>query len=195
MIEDTSFMSLFSVKIVLTELGVTKYEQVIGMVFGFISLLNEEPSLHLYYEEMREIHHTEFRFQHKNNGPEYAINLLTNRFSSSSISYPSDSLILLIFSSWLLAFSLRMLLPISALIQSFSRSMWMRQNLCMTWNMVDCRNDVRDEETNWILVDMIPPAQSPLLHVPAPNRFVCSQFGMLHGENQDPSLVWLRICW
>ena len=75
MIEDTSFMSLFSVKIVLTELGVTKYEQVIGMVFGFISLLKEEPSLHLYYEEMREIHHTEFRFQHKNNGPEYAISV------------------------------------------------------------------------------------------------------------------------
>lgn len=66
-------MSLFSVKIVLTELGVEQYERVIAIVFGFISLLNEESSLRIYYDEMAEVHHTEFRFQHKNNESEYVI--------------------------------------------------------------------------------------------------------------------------
>ena len=49
-------MSLFSVKIVLTELGVEQYERVIAIVFGFISLLNEESSLRIYYDEMAEVY-------------------------------------------------------------------------------------------------------------------------------------------
>ena len=86
LIEDTSFMSLFSVKIGLTELGVAQYEQVIGLVFGFIALLNEEASLHEFYNETKEIHHTEFRFQHKNNGPEYAT-LVANHLAHKPLQF------------------------------------------------------------------------------------------------------------
>ena len=72
-----SFATSFAVKINLTEKGVYAYQRVLSAVFAYISSLTDRHALERYYQETADIHHTQFRFQPKNNESAFVINIVS----------------------------------------------------------------------------------------------------------------------
>ena len=75
--EETSFVTLLSIKILLTEKGLREYKYILSVVFGYLALLSDEEGLRSYYDELAEIEHTCFRFQQKSNSTTYVTNVAT----------------------------------------------------------------------------------------------------------------------
>ena len=75
--EETSFVTLLSIKILLTDKGMREYKHILSVVFDYIALLSSEEGLRTYYDELAEIEHTGFRFQQKSNSTTYVTNVAT----------------------------------------------------------------------------------------------------------------------
>ena len=75
--EETSFVTLLSIKILLTDKGMREYKHILSVVFDYIALLSSEEGLRTYYDELAEIEHTCFRFQQKSNSTTYVTNVAT----------------------------------------------------------------------------------------------------------------------
>lgn len=75
--EETSFVTFLSIKILLTEKGLREHKSILSVVFGYLSLLSDEGGLRSYYDELAEIEHTCFRFQQKSNSTTYVTNVAT----------------------------------------------------------------------------------------------------------------------
>ena len=56
--EETSFVTLLSIKILLTDKGMREYKHILSVVFDYIALLSSEEGLRTYYDELAEIEHT-----------------------------------------------------------------------------------------------------------------------------------------
>jgi len=188
--ESYSSHSLFLVSIELTEEGNNHVMEIICIVFQYISMLLEDGLQNWIFDELKNVAETRFHFRDKPSPISYARNL-----TSSMHLYKTEDL-LLAMHHVPLEFSKEAVLDVlSCMTVDKVRIMWSsrshqgKTDAKEPWYGTEHSVEKVSEEfvTKWATC-----GRHEKLHLPVPNRFVPTQFGILEveGEPECPEVVY-----
>ncbi|XP_055077197.1 nardilysin-like [Periophthalmus magnuspinnatus] len=174
--EQNSTFSVFSVSITLTEQGHAHFYQVAHVLFQYLKMLQTLGPQQRIYEEIQKIQDNEFQFQEQMSPVDFVASVCENMQLFSKEHFLTGDTLLFEYKPQVIGDALALLTPLRANVMLLSPE---NQGQCdLTEKWFGTSYGVKDVPQKWRDLWSTDFELNPDLHLPAPNRFITSDFSL-----------------
>ncbi|KAJ3699601.1 hypothetical protein LUZ61_003306 [Rhynchospora tenuis] len=188
------FAYVLTTSIHLTDEGLEKMYEVIGIVYQYIKLLNQSKSQEWIFRELQNIGNMEFRFAEEQSQDEYAFSLAEN-----TLLYQEKHIVCgeYLHEEWdpaLVEYIMTLLSPDNMRIDLVTKSFDKNSQAVQLEPWFGSRYTEEDVPSSFLQTWRDPPSIDKLLHLPLKNEFIPCNFGLRNADMLKPQSHVNPVC-